>query len=85
MYYIWMGLCLISTVIVYFYVPETRQIPIEEIGALFGDEVVVHLTANGTQIVEDKIGVEMIENREDLAAGDAHAATGDEKLSTGPV
>ena len=48
-----MGLCLISTVIVYLYVPETKQIPVEEIGALFGDEVVVHLTANGHGIVEE--------------------------------
>ena len=27
----------------------------EEIGALFGDEVVVHLTADGHGIVEDKL------------------------------
>lgn len=53
MYFIYMGLCLISVVIVYLYVPETKQIPVEEIGALFGDEVVVHLTATGHGIVEE--------------------------------
>lgn len=53
MYFLYMGLCIISTIVVYFYIPETKQIPIEEIGALFGDEVVVHLTADGHGIVEE--------------------------------
>jgi hypothetical protein len=43
---------MVSTVIVYLYCPETKQISVEEIGALFGDEVVVHLTADGHGIVE---------------------------------
>jgi hypothetical protein len=53
MYLIYCGLCIISTIITYFFVPETKGLPVEEIGALFGDEVVVHLTADGTGIVED--------------------------------
>lgn len=53
MYFLYMALCIISTVVVYFFIPETKQIPIEEIGALFGDEVVVHLTADGHGIVEE--------------------------------
>ena len=53
MYLLYMSLCLISTVIVYFYVPETKGLPVEEIGALFGDEVVVHLTSDGMGVVED--------------------------------
>lgn len=53
MYFLYMALCLVSTVIVYFYCPETKQLPIEEIGALFGDEVIVHLTADGHGIVEE--------------------------------
>jgi len=32
----------------------------EEIGALFGDEVVVHLTSDGHGILEDKMEVEVV-------------------------
>lgn len=56
-----MVLCIISAVIVYLYLPETKGLPVEEIGALFGDEVIVHLTADGHGIVEDKATVEEIE------------------------
>jgi hypothetical protein len=62
MYILYFGLCLISWVIVYFFIPETKNLPVEEIGALFGDEVVVHLTADGHGIVEDvegKLGLEV--------------------------
>jgi hypothetical protein len=54
MYLVWMGCCIVSTVIVYFFIPETTKLPMEEIGALFGDEVIVHLTSNGQGILEDK-------------------------------
>ena len=53
MYFLYMALCLISTVMVYFFIPETKQMPVEELGALFGDEVIVHLTADGHGIVEE--------------------------------
>jgi hypothetical protein len=53
MYLIYMALCIISTIVVYFWIPETKNLPVEEIGALFGDEVVVHLTTDGHGIVED--------------------------------
>lgn len=56
MYLLYMGLCIISAIIVYFWIPETKGLPVEEIGALFGDEVVVHLTADGHGIAEDKVG-----------------------------
>ncbi|KAH8697513.1 general substrate transporter [Talaromyces proteolyticus] len=52
-FYLYMGLCLISTVVIYFFVVETKGLPVEEIGALFGDKVVAHLTADGQGIVED--------------------------------
>lgn len=42
----------VSSVIVYLYVPETTNMTLEDIGALFGDEVVVHITADGHGIVE---------------------------------
>jgi hypothetical protein len=56
MYLLYCGLCIISAIIIYFWIPETKGLPVEEIGALFGDEVVVHLTADGHGIVEDKQG-----------------------------
>ncbi|KAK3116865.1 hypothetical protein LTR53_002305 [Teratosphaeriaceae sp. CCFEE 6253] len=52
MYLLYMGLCIISGVVVYFYIPETKGLPMEELGALFGDVVVVHLTADGTALKE---------------------------------
>ncbi|KAH8696291.1 general substrate transporter [Talaromyces proteolyticus] len=57
MFYLYAGLCVVSTAVVYFFVPETKKIPVEEIGALFGDVVVVHLTADGQGIVEEEKGV----------------------------
>ncbi|PMD47956.1 general substrate transporter [Hyaloscypha variabilis F] len=60
MYLLWMGLCIISAFIVYFFIPETARLPMEEIGALFGDEVVIHLTSDGHGILEDKMEVEVV-------------------------
>lgn len=68
MYLIYMSLCIVSEVIVYYYIPETRLKPVEEIGALFGDEVVLHMTADGRDLVEkiDVLGnaeaVELVES-----------------------
>ncbi|KIV79067.1 hypothetical protein PV11_06654 [Exophiala sideris] len=69
MYLIFMGLSLTCEVIVYFYVPETRGKPVEEIGALFGDEVVLHMTSDGRGLVEKIDGanvarVELVETEE---------------------
>jgi hypothetical protein len=52
MYLIFAGLCLIGGILTYFLIPETKGLPIEEIGALFGDIVVAHLTEDGYGIVE---------------------------------
>jgi hypothetical protein len=76
MYLLWAGLCLISAVIVYFFVPETARLPIEEIGALFGDEVVVHLTADGHGIVEEKEIDSVIASAHGIVAGVAGADSG---------
>ena len=62
MFLIYFALLVVSFIITYFYIPETKGLPIEEIGALFGDEVVVHLTSDGQGIVEDKDGPEQIED-----------------------
>lgn len=53
MYLLYMGLCIISFVIVYVFVKETKDLPMEELAALFGDEVVVHITKDGMAISED--------------------------------
>ncbi len=74
MYFLYMGLCVVSTVVVYFYIPETKQIPMEELGALFGDEVVVHLTADGHGILEEEKMVKVDE------AGDARDVRHTEKV-----
>lgn len=54
MYLVFMSLNVISIVIMYFYLPETAGKSLEEIGELFGDEVVVHLTEDGHGIVEQE-------------------------------
>lgn len=38
--------------LLYKYLPETKGLTLEEMGDLFGDEVVTHLTDNGKGIVE---------------------------------
>ncbi|KAH8696454.1 general substrate transporter [Talaromyces proteolyticus] len=63
-FYLYMGLCFISTVVVYFFICETKGLPVEEIGGLFGDKVVVHLTSDGQGIVEDNSSKAEIENME---------------------
>ena len=55
MYLIYVALCLVSWVIVYLWIPETRRIALEEIGGLFGDTVVLHLTDDGHGIVEKDV------------------------------
>ena len=62
MFLIYFALVIISFCFTYFYIAETKGLPVEEIGALFGDEVVVHLTSDGKGIVEDKGGVQHIED-----------------------
>ena len=61
MFLIYFALAIVAAVIAYFYIVETKNLPVEEIGALFGDEVVVHLTADGHGIVEDKPGSKHVE------------------------
>lgn len=64
--YLYMGLTLISTIIVYFFIPETKRLPVEEIAGLFGDKVVVHLSADRL----DAVGVKEVcdENASEMGA-----------------
>lgn len=56
MYMVWFACNMVSTVIIYFVIPETKQHSLGEIGELFGDKVVVHMTADGNAIMEkDKV------------------------------
>ena len=57
MYLIFMGFSLICEVLVYFFIVETQGRPVEEMGALFGDEVVLHMTSDGRGLVEKSDGV----------------------------
>jgi hypothetical protein len=57
---------MVSAVVIYFFIPETRHVPVEELGALFGDAVVVHLTPDGHHIIEDKGPT--VETLEDIAS-----------------
>lgn len=51
-YMVWFACDIVSFVVIYFFIPETSNLSLEEIGALFGDTVVVHLTEDGHGIVE---------------------------------
>ncbi|KIV85577.1 hypothetical protein PV11_01255 [Exophiala sideris] len=62
MFLIYFGFAVIAAIIAWVFIVETKGVPMEEIGALFGDEVVVHLTTDGHGIVEDKSGPEEVEN-----------------------
>jgi hypothetical protein len=55
MYMVWFACNIVSTVGVYFLIPETKLRNMEEIGDLFGDEVVVHLAKDGHVIEQEKI------------------------------
>ena len=54
MYLIFMSFCLVSEILVFFLIPETRNRPVEEMGVLFGEteEVVLHITDDGKGIKE---------------------------------
>ena len=61
MFLIYFALLIVAFVVTYFFISETKGLPVEEIGALFGDEVVVHLTSDRLGIVEDKEAVQHVE------------------------
>ena len=58
MYFVWIACNIVSTVIVYFFVPETKNRTLEEMGELFGDEVMTHLATDdqGLIALEDEKG-----------------------------
>lgn len=64
MYFVWLGCNVVSTILVYFFIPETKGLSLEEMGELFGDEVVVHLDEQ--EKFEEKGNV--VETAEDIVA-----------------
>lgn len=87
-YMVWFSCNVVSTIIIYFFIKETSNLTLEDIGELFGDKVVVHLTNDGTDIVEDVSSSGSIdEPRSDekkfngVASTDVDERTGGEQLS----
>lgn len=68
MYFVWIACDVVSFLIVYFYVPETSGKTLEEMGDLFGDEVVVHITANGHYDLHEIVSSRMPEEDMDFDA-----------------
>ena len=56
---VWFAATICSTAITYFFIPETTKLSLEEIGGLFGDEVVTHMTADGH-------GLKEVDNLDDI-------------------
>lgn len=51
-YLVFVGCDIISILLLWKYMPETTGLSLEEMGALFGDTVVTHMTADGHGLVE---------------------------------
>jgi len=70
-YLVFIVICAGGTVVMWFVLPETKGIPLEEMARMFGDEVVVSLDAvhveRGTHqiVVGEKAGVERVTGEED--------------------
>ena len=51
-YLVWVACDVVTFALLFKYLPETTGRSLEEIGALFGDPVVTHLTTDGHGLVE---------------------------------
>jgi hypothetical protein len=71
MYMVWFAVSIISSILIYFFIPETKGLALEEIGELFGDKVVLHMTADGRGIIEAKGDGLIVDN--DTILGDEKA------------
>lgn len=65
MYMVWFSCNIVSTIVVYFFLPESSGKTMEEMGDLFGDEVVVRMADNGRELVEGEgqVNLETFEYR----------------------
>lgn len=69
MYMVWFAVTCVSSVLIYFFVPETKGLALEEVGELFGDKVALHLTSDQRGIVEqtdEKNDLPSVAHTEDL-------------------
>ena len=62
---VWFACNIVSTILIYFFIKETSNLTLEDIGELFGDKVVVHLTENGTGIVEEISSLKSVDGASD--------------------
>jgi len=60
-YMVFLSCNIISTIVIYLFLPESAGKSMEEMGDLFGDEVVVHMTADGTGLVEKELETDVHE------------------------
>ncbi|TVY33848.1 MFS glucose transporter, partial [Lachnellula occidentalis] len=74
MYMVWFAVSIVSSVLIYFFIPETKGLALEEIGELFGDKVVVHMTSDGRGIVEKGEGM-IIDNEKEVSDNGLHVET----------
>lgn len=65
MFLVWLGCDIVSTVVVYFYLPETANKSMEEMGDLFGDEVVLHIAQDGAHFEEGDVNAEELHKGND--------------------
>ncbi|KAF7563849.1 hypothetical protein G7046_g248 [Stylonectria norvegica] len=58
MYMVWVGCNVVSTIIIYFFLPESANKTMEEMGDLFGDQVMTHMANDGQAVVEDGVVID---------------------------
>lgn len=66
MYMVWFSCNIVSTIGVYFWLPETAHKTLEEMGDLFGDNVLLHIDATGHLIEDPALVMEHVPVETDL-------------------
>lgn len=91
-YLLFICLDVVCFILLYIYLPDTTGLSLEEMGALFGDEVVTHFAADGSGLVEvdalaefeNKGSVDHVEKVHGLGdEKDSHVSTHQTSTTTG--